>query len=86
VYLHGFKPEVTEKTPLLKKYSYAYLDRAIVLAGGPQSKVVAVITLPENLAGGPQTNHGAAEASTSGKGGTPPTGSVPSHTSPESVK
>jgi hypothetical protein len=85
VYLHGFKPDETQKTPLLKKYFYAYLDREIVLVDG--RKVVALIALPEKLVAGEQPHHGAAEASsTNAKGGTPPTGSVPSHTSPESIK
>lgn len=87
VYLHGFTPEDTQKTPFLKEYSYAFLDREVVLVGGPKSKVVAVLVLPEKLVAVEQTHQGAAEASSeNAKGGTPPAASVPSHTSPESIK
>ena len=88
VYLHGFKPEETQKTPLLKEYLYAFLDREVVLVGGPKNKVVAVVTLPEKFVANEQPNQGAAEAATgtNAKGSTSPTASVPSHTSPESIK
>jgi hypothetical protein len=82
VYLHAFRPDVAQKTPLLKNYWYAYLDREVILVDG--HKVAAVIALPEKLIAGEQPNQGAAEASsTTGKGST---ASVPSHTSPESIK
>jgi hypothetical protein len=87
VYLHGFRPEDTQKTPLLKEYSYAFLDREIVLVGGSKSKVVAVLTLPEKLVAVDQAHQGAAEAgSQNSQSGKPPAASVPSHTSPESIK
>jgi hypothetical protein len=83
VYLHGFKPTVTQNTPLLKEYSYAFLDREVVLVG-PKREVVALIALPEKLVAGEQSHQGAAEASgANGKGNAD---SVPSHTSPESIK
>ena len=86
VYLHGFKPDETQKTPLLKKYFYAFLDREIVLVDG--RKVVAIVALPEKLVAGEQPHQGAAEASsTNAKGSSSSsTGSVPSHTSPESIR
>jgi hypothetical protein len=87
VYLHGFKPDEIQKIPLLKAYLYAFLDREVVLVAGPKNTVVSVVALPENLVAGQQTHQGAAEASsTNAKGGTTPTGSVPSHTSPETIK
>ena len=85
VYLHGFRPEVTQKTPLLKKYSYAFLDREVVLVDGGK-KVVAVVALPEKLVAGAQPHQGAAEASSTNAKGNASPGSVPSHTSPESIK
>ena len=87
VYLHGFRPEATQKTPLLKEYWYAFLDNEILLVDG--RKVAAVIALPDQLvADGRQPQQGAAEASggTNAKGGTEPVASVPSHTSPETIK
>jgi hypothetical protein len=88
VYLHAFRPDETQKTPLLKGYQYAFLDREVVLVGGPKNKVVAVVALPEKLVAGEQAHQGAAEASsTDAKGDyAPPHASVPSHTSPESIK
>jgi hypothetical protein len=85
VYLHGFRPDETQKTPLLKKYSYAFLDREVVLVDGGK-KVVAVIALPEKLVAGAQPHQGAAEASSTNAKGNASPGSVPSHTSPESIK
>lgn len=87
VYLHAFRPEVTQKTPLLKEYSYAFLDREVVLVG-PTKKVVAVVALPQRLVDGDQPDQGAAEpSSTNAKGDDPPPpAAVPSHTSPESIK
>jgi hypothetical protein len=84
VYLHGFQPSETQKTPLLKKYTYAFLDRQVVLAGGAENKIVAVIPLPEKLVAGDQPHQGAAEASSAHEKDN--AGSVPSHTSPESIK
>ncbi len=86
VYLHGFRPEATQKTPVLKEYWYAFLDREILLVDG--RKVAAVIALPEQLVAGGQPQQGAAEASggTNAKGGAEPVASVPSHTSPETIK
>jgi hypothetical protein len=87
VYVHGFTPEVTQKTPLLKQYTYAFLDREVVLVDGPENKIAAIVALPENLIAGGQPHNGAAEASTTNaKGSASPTASVPSHTSPESIK
>ena len=87
VYVHGFKPEVTQQTPSLKGYLYAFLDRQVVLVSGSKNKVAAIIPLPEKLVADEQAHQGAAEASTTdAKGGGPPTNSVPSHTSPESIK
>jgi hypothetical protein len=87
VYLHGFRPDEARKDPLLKRFTYAFLDREILLVGGPKSKIVAVVPLPEELVAGEQAHQGAAEASTRNtKGGASPTDSVPSHTSPETIK
>lgn len=84
VYLHGFQPHETQKTPFLKEYTYAFLDRSVVLVGGPKNKVVAVVPLPEKLVAKDEAHHGAAEASSASAKGN--ADSVPSHTSPESIK
>lgn len=84
VYLHGFRPDETQKNPLLKEYTYAFLDREVVLVGGPKSRVVAVVALPEKLVAGEQAHQGAAEANSADAKGN--AASVPSHTSPESIK
>jgi len=82
VYLHAFRPEITQKVPLLKKYWYAFLDRKIILVGGSKSKVAAIIDLPQKLiARGEQPYQGATESKESD-----PVGTVPSHTSPETIK
>lgn len=88
VYLHGFKPDETQKIPLLKEYMYAFLDREVVLVGGPKSKVVAIVGLPEKLFAGEQPDQGASEASSDAdaKRDKSSTSSVPSHTSPETIK
>lgn len=81
VYLHGFQPEITQKEPLLKEYWYAFLDREVILVGGSKSKLAAVVDLPQGLIVSEQPDQGAAES----KDREPAT-SVPSHTSPESIK
>jgi hypothetical protein len=81
VYLHAFPPEVTQKAPILKEYWYAFLDREVILAGGSKSKVAAVIDLPGNLIAREQPYQGATESQDRD-----PAGSVPSHTSPETIK
>jgi hypothetical protein len=89
VYLHGFKPEAVQEAPVLKEYWYAFLDREVVLVDAAEMKVVAVIELPQDLVVNDQPFHGAAEPSSSTNakdGGASPVGSVPSHTSPESIK
>lgn len=89
VYLHGFRPDVVQANPFLKDYWYAFLDREIVLVDGAEKKVAAVVELPQELVAGDEPFHGAAEASSdkNAKGdGAKPVGSVPSHTSPESIK
>jgi hypothetical protein len=91
VYVHGFRPEVTQETPALKNHLYAFLDSEVILVD-VRNKVVAVLPLPEKYVARAQQNHGAAEASTtdakggSGATGSGATGSVPSHTSPETIK
>jgi hypothetical protein len=95
VYVHGFKPEVAGELPTLKHYWYAHLNREIVLIDGLQKKVVAVIPLPANLVSDGQQHQGAAEPAdkskgtadkSKGKDGATSAGSVPSHTSPETIK
>jgi hypothetical protein len=87
VYQHGFKPEVVLKMPLLKHYWYAYLDREIVLIDAIQKKVVAVIPLPATIGSGGQEHHGAAEsAGEKREDGASSTESVPSYTSPETIR
>jgi hypothetical protein len=87
VYVHAFNPEIVGKVPTLRRVWYAYLDREIVLIDAAQRKVVAVIPLPEKLLSDDQTHQGAAEpASSKGEHGNSNTQSVPSHTSPESIK
>jgi hypothetical protein len=87
VYLHAFNTEIVGKVPTLKRLWYAYLNREIVLVDAAQSKVVAVIPLPEKLISEDQTHQGAAEpASSKDEHGAGNTESVPSHTSPESIK
>jgi hypothetical protein len=86
VALHAFKPPVTQEHPLLKNYWYALLDAEIVLVGA-RSNVVAVIPLPQELVARDKTYHGAADPpSTTGQNGQKPSSSVPSHTSPETIK
>jgi hypothetical protein len=88
LFIHGFKPEIAVKVPELKHYWYAYLDREIVLIDAIQTKVVAVIPLPEMPASVGQGHHGAAEPagqSTSPEG-SDSTDSVPAYTSPETIK
>ncbi|MGH6770055.1 MAG: hypothetical protein ACRECO_13650 [Xanthobacteraceae bacterium] len=87
VYLHGFKPEIASKVSTLKHYWYAHLDREILLIDAMQSKVVALIPLPEKLESVGQGHQGAAEPATSkDKYGAGSTESVPSHTSPETIR
>jgi hypothetical protein len=88
VYQHNFKPELTHDMPVLKHYSYAYLDREIALIDSLQKKVVAVIPLPAHLvSGGQQQHQGAAESEKEPKsGGTSSTDSVPAGTSPETLR
>jgi hypothetical protein len=87
VYLHAFNPEIAREVPALKRHWYAYLTREIVLIDAAQTKVVAVIPLPENLVSDDQQHQGAAEpASSKDEYGAGNTESVPSHTSPESIK
>jgi hypothetical protein len=87
VYLHAFKPEITGEVPALKRHWYAYLNREIVLIDAARSKVVAVIPLPEKFMSDDQQHQGAAEpAGSKNKYGGGNTESVPSHTSPESIK
>ena len=84
VYLHAFKPSETQKSPLLKEYWYAFLDREVVLVDAAKKKVVAVVDLPETLVADEQPHQGAAEASSEGTKDN--ASSVPSHTSPETIK
>lgn len=88
VYLHAFGPSTVQEAPAVKEYWYAFLDREIILVDALEMKVAAIIELPQQLIAGDQPNHGAAEpASADAKGEAPgPVGSVPSHTSPESIK
>jgi hypothetical protein len=89
VYQHSFKPEIAVQIPVLEHYYYAYLDREIVLIDSLQKKVVAVIPLPASLVSGGQEKHqGAAESEGESKreDGSTSTDSVPSYTSPESIK
>ena len=89
VFIHGFKPEVLHNVPALKDYWYAYLDQEVVLVDAMQTKVVAIVPLPENVAsGGGQQHHGAAEPAdkSKNKDGASSTESVPAYTSPETIK
>ncbi len=88
VYQHNFKPELTHDMPVLKHYSYAYLDREIVLIDSLQKKVAAVIPLPAHLVSrGQQQHQGAAESEKEPKsGGKSSTDSVPAGTSPETLR
>lgn len=81
VYLHGFRPETVQKMPMLKEYWYAFLDREVVLVGGSKSKIAAVVDLPQRLIAGEQSYQGATEPKSSD-----PAATVPSHTSPETIK
>jgi hypothetical protein len=86
VALHAFKPPVTQEHPFLKNYWYAFLDAEVVLVGA-RSNVVAVIPLPQDLVGRSETYQGSTEPpSTTGQDGQKPFSSVPSHTSPETIK
>jgi hypothetical protein len=87
VFLHAFSPSVVQQAPPVKEYWYAFLDREVVLVDALAMKVAAVIDLPQELVSADQPFHGAAEPGSNAKsnaGG--PVGSVPSHTSPESIK
>lgn len=89
VYLHAFDPSTVQEVPPVKEYWYALLDREIVLVDALSMKVVAIVELPQQLIAKEQPHHGAAEPdSADAKGQAPdgPVGSVPSHTSPESIK
>ena len=87
IYQHAFKPEITLAMPALKHYWYAYLDREIVLIDAMQKEVVVVIPLPANLVTHNKVDQGAVEpADTKNKDGASPAGSVPSHTSPETIR
>jgi hypothetical protein len=87
VFQHGFKPEIVSQMPALKEYWYAYLDREIVLIDALQKKVAAIIPLPPNLVSGEQEHQGAAESDSEPKrDGASSTESVPSHTSPETIR
>jgi hypothetical protein len=81
VYLHAFRPEITQKVPFLKEYWYAFLDREVILVGGSKSKIAAVVDLPQELIVSEQPHQGAVEAKDR-----EPAASVPSHTSPETIK
>ena len=87
VFIHGFKPEIASKVPMLKHRWYAYLDQEIVLVDGMQTKVVAVIPLPAKPVSVGQDHHGAAEpADSRAADGAKSTDSVPAYTSPETIK
>jgi hypothetical protein len=87
VYLHAFHPEIARKVPTLKHHWYAYLNREIVLIDASQATVVAVVPLPEKFVSDDQQHQGAAEpGSSKNEHGGSSTESVPSHTSPETIK
>jgi hypothetical protein len=87
VYQHNFKPELAHDIPVLKHYSYAYLDREVVLINPLLKKVVAVIPLPAHLVSSGQQDQGAAESEKEPKsGGASSTDSVPAYTSPETLR
>ena len=87
VFVHGFKPDIAAKVPLLKQYWYAYLDQEIALIDGLQTKVVAIIPIPQPASVG-QGHQGAAEPAGESKpqDGAKSTDSVPAYTSPETLK
>ena len=88
VFLHGFKPDILGKVPELKQYWYAYTDGEIVLVDAAQTKVVAVIPIPDTPTSTGQGDHGAAEPADKSTGKDAPgnAGSVPAYTSPETIK
>jgi hypothetical protein len=61
VFLHGFKPDVVGKVPVLKQYWYAYSDAEIALVDALQTTIVAVIPIPASAVSTGQGDHGAAE-------------------------
>ena len=88
VFIHGFKPEIGGKVPVLKQYWYAFTDQEIALVDGLQLKVVEVIPLPTTPVTTGQADHGAAEPAdqSKSKDGADNASSVPAYTSPETIK
>jgi hypothetical protein len=87
LYLHAFSPSVVQEAPQVKEYWYAFLDREVVLVDALEMKVAAVVDLPQELISTDQPHHGAAEPGSNAQSSAgSPVGSVPSHTSPESIK
>jgi hypothetical protein len=87
VYIHGFKPDVVGKVPVLRQYWYAYTDEEVALIDGLQTKVVAVVPIPAQSVSTGQGHHGAAEpAESKGPDGQGSAASVPAYTSPETIK
>jgi hypothetical protein len=87
VFIHGFKPEIAERIPELKQYWYAHTDEGIVLVDASQTKVAAVIPIPQSVTTG-QGHHGAAEPADKSRSdnGASNAESVPAYTSPETIK
>ena len=47
---HAMPPKLANDVPVLKEYTYAHLDRNIVIVDALEKKIAALIPLPDNLA------------------------------------
>jgi hypothetical protein len=47
--IHGLPQSLLEQIPALKEYTYAHLDRTILLADSLENRIVLVMPVPDNL-------------------------------------